>query len=269
MSGARRSAAALARGFTLLEVMIALALLGFGLVVLIKSTSGSIVTAKRSQMMSVATDLSRAKMYDIEEKLLKEGFTDTDQSEEDRAFDEEGWPGIKYSYKVEPIELPGFDQLQAIAKGTGSGSAGHGSAARGSGSSAGSDEPSGSFQDSALGGILSMLGGGFGGGTQDIDSKAGASFIQTYYQIVQEALKASVRKVTLTVKFDVLGEENEIKTVAFFTDAAGLNKGMFSALPTEDQVLPGGSGTTSGSGKGSGSTPTTGGGGNTPKGSGR
>lgn len=232
MSGARRHRA---RGFTLLEVMIALALLGFGLVVLIKSTTGSVVAAKRSQMMGVATDLSRTKMYDIEEKLLKEGFTDTDQSEEDRTFDQEGWPDIKYSYKVEPVELPGFDQLQAIAAGTGSGSAARGSAARGSGSGDGSDEPSGSFQDSALGGIISMLGGGFGGGTQDIDSKAGASFIQTYYQIVQEALKASVRKVTLTVKFDALGQENEIKTVAFFTDAAGLDKGLFGALPTEEQ----------------------------------
>ena len=250
------------RGFTLLEVMIALALLGFGLVVLIKSTSGSIVTAKRSQMMSVATDLSRAKMYDIEEKLLKEGFTDTDQSEEDRTFDQEGWPDIKYSYKVEPVELPGFDQLQAIA--AGQGSAARGSAARGSGSGAGSDEPSGSFQDSALGGIISMLGGGFGGGTQDIDSKAGASFIQTYYQIVQEALKASVRKVTLTVKFDVLGQENEIKTVAFFTDAAGIDKGLFGALPTEDQGgIPGGG--SGGSGTGSNNKPSGGGGSPLPK----
>jgi prepilin-type N-terminal cleavage/methylation domain-containing protein len=71
------------RGFTLLEVMIGLALLGLGLVVLMKSTTGNIKAAKRAQMMGVATDLSRGKMYDIEEKLLKDGFSETDQSEED------------------------------------------------------------------------------------------------------------------------------------------------------------------------------------------
>jgi general secretion pathway protein I len=243
----RRSTGAVVRGrgFTLLEVMIALALLGFGLVVLIKSTTSSIVGAKRAQMMGVVTDLSRAKMYDIEEKLLKEGFTETDQSEDDKPFDEEGWPEIKYSYKVEPVELPSYDQLQSIAQGQGSGSAARGSAARGSGDGSGSDdEPSGSFEDSALGGVISMLGGGFAGGSQDIDAKAGASFIQGYYQIVQETLKASIRKVTLTVKYDVLGEANELKTVAFFTDPGGLNKSLLGGLDAgSDQ-----SGTGSGSG---------------------
>ncbi|HWO21365.1 MAG TPA: type II secretion system protein [Kofleriaceae bacterium] len=244
-----------AAGFTLLEVMIGLALLGFGLVVLIKSTTSSITGAKRAQMMGVVTDLSRAKMYDIEEKLLKEGFTETDQSEEGKTFDEEGWPEIKYSYKIEPVELPSFDQLQAMAQGQGSAAAAkeRGSAGRG-GSGSGDDEPSGSFEDSALGGVISMLGGGFAGGStqsKDIDSKAGASFIQGYYQLVQEALKASIRKVTLTVKYDVLGEENELVTVAFFTEPSGLTKGTFGmagALPDE----------AAGSGSGSGSkNPTT------------
>jgi hypothetical protein len=240
--------------------MIALALLGLGLVVLIKSTTGNIYAAKRSQMMGVATDLSRGKMYDIEEKLLKEGFTETDQSEDGRTFDEEGWPDIKYSYKVEQVELPSFDQLQAIASGAAAGSAARGSGARGSGD--GSDGESGSFEDSALGGIMSMLGGGFSGGDQGADSRAGASFIQTYYQIVQEALKASVRKVTLTVKFDVLGDENELKTVAFFTDAAGLDKGLLGGLP-QDQGSGSGSGSSGSGSSGSGSKPptTSGGGG--------
>lgn len=211
------------RGFTLLEVMIGLALLGFGLVVLIQSSTGSIRAAKRAQMIGVVTDLSRGKMYDIEEKLLKDGFTETDQSEEDRAFDEEGWPEIKYSYKVEQVELPSFDQLQALATSAGS-------AARGSGAGSGEDgEPSGSFQDSTLGGVISMFGGGFAGGSEDVDAAAGASFIQGYYQIIQETLKASIRKVTLTVKFDVLGDESELVTVVFLTDPAGLDKGLLGA----------------------------------------
>ena len=236
-----------AAGFTLLEVMIGLALLGFGLVVLIKSTTSSITGAQRAQMMGVVTDLSRGKMYDIEEKLMKEGFTDTDQSEDDRTFEEEGWPEIKYSYKVEAVELPSFDQLQSMAQSQGSAAAAkeRGSAGRGSGS--GDDEPSGSFEDSALGGMMMMFsgiggsGGGGGGGGGSVEDMAGASFIQGYYQIVQEALKASIRKVTLTVKYDVLGEENELVTVAFFTEPSGLTKGTFGmagALP-DDAPGPG------------------------------
>jgi general secretion pathway protein I len=232
-----RSAAARKRGFTLLEVMIGLALLALGLVVLIKGTTGNIMTAKRAQMMGIVTDLARAKMLDIEEKLMKEGFTDTDQSEEDHDFSEEGWPELKYSYKVEPVELPSFDQLSSIAQGKGSAA---GSGARGS--AAGSDDSDGSFENSALGGILSML----GGGSADIESQAGASFLQTYYQLVQDSLKASVRKVSLTVKYDVLGEQNELTTVAFFTDAAGLDKGLLGAVNSAAEDT--GSGATGGSG---------------------
>ena len=63
--------------------MFALALLGLALVVLIKSAASSIFNAEQAHMMGVATDLARGKMYEIEEMLLKDGFTDTDQSQDD------------------------------------------------------------------------------------------------------------------------------------------------------------------------------------------
>src|SRR4051812_46966551 len=91
------------RGFTLLEVMIALAILGFGLVVLLKSAAGSIFNAQQAHMIGVVTDLARGEMYEIEEKLLKDGFQDTDQSEEGKTFADEGWPNVRYSYKVEEV----------------------------------------------------------------------------------------------------------------------------------------------------------------------
>ena len=105
------------RGITLLEVMVALALLGLGMVVLIKSTAGNIFSTEDAHMMGIATDLARGKMYDIEEILLKDGFTDSDQSQEsEKCFEDEGWPNICYSYKVEEPKLPSFDQLQAMGQ---------------------------------------------------------------------------------------------------------------------------------------------------------
>ncbi len=272
-------------GFTLMEVMIGLAILGVALVVLIKSAGSSIFSAQQAHMMGVATDLSRSKMYDIEEKLLKDGFTDTDQSEGDtgepesgsahtsdekksrsgKCFDDEGWPNVCYAYRVEQVELPSFEELQKMAQGratgTGSGSAGSGSA--------GSGEEPGGFENSALGGMLSMLGGGFGGGGGgkgggDIDSAMGASFIQGQYGMVQQVLKASIRKVTLVVWWNVLGSDRELKTVAFFTDASAMDK-VLMGLGSQD--LDDQSGGTSGSGSGSGSSRPSSGSGSSGRGS--
>jgi general secretion pathway protein I len=231
-----------------MEVMVALALLGLGLVVLIKSAANNINAAEQSHMMGIATDLARGKMYDIEEMLLKDGFTDTDQSQTDaKPFEEEGWPNIYYSYKVEEVEMPDFDALTAMAQGrAGSGSAvaiGSGSA---DGSAFGSDALSG-FQNSALGGMLGMFGGAKGG----VSGAEGAGLIQSQYSMFQDILKVSVRKVTLTVTWKVLGNDNSMKVVCYFTDPAAMDKvlhGLLSGAPTGP--------TSTGTGSGSGSTPT-------------
>jgi general secretion pathway protein I len=255
MTRARDASAPRARGFTLLEVMIGLALLGLALTVLIKSAAGDIFNAQQAHMMGVATDLARAKIYEIEEKLIKDGFSDTEQAEEDRPFEDEGWPQMLYSYKVEVVELPSWDQLQRIASGSGRGS---GSSSESKGSAGSDENSSNSFGDSALGGMLSQFGGlGFGGasgggsgkGGGDIDAAMGASFIQGQYQMFQQILKVTIRKVTLTLKWKVMGSDRDMKVVAFFTDAAAMDKvinGMGS------QELPG-----SGSGSGSDKTPAT------------
>jgi general secretion pathway protein I len=224
-------------GFTLLEVMIALALLGLGLTVLIKSAAGNIFNSQQAHMIGVVTDLARAKMYDLEDKQIKDGFTDTEQHEDDQTFSDEGWPSIHYSYKVELVELPSYDNLQAIMQGKGSGSSS--SSGSGGGGSGGSGEGGGGggFQDSLMGGLLSQFGGGLGGaggmpgmgagsgkGSGDIASALGGSFVQTYYTMFQQILKESVRKVTLTVSWQVMGSDRDMKVVSFITDAAAMDK---------------------------------------------
>jgi general secretion pathway protein I len=262
-------------GFTLLEVMFGLILLGLALTVLIKAAAGDIFSTQQAHMLGVVTDLARGKMYDLEEKLLKDGFSDTEQHEEDQTFTDEGWPLIKYSYKIELVELPNFDALQALATGSGSaaGHTGSGSAAAGAGSGfelAGSDAASG-FQNSMLGGMLSQF-GGFGGASSggkaggDINASIGTSFIQSQYSMFQEILKDTIRKVTLTVNWQVMGSDRDMKVVAFFTDAASMDKVLNGIGSQELQGSGSGSGSQSGGGGGSGSNkpPTNnGGGGNT------
>ncbi|TMQ04588.1 MAG: prepilin-type N-terminal cleavage/methylation domain-containing protein [Deltaproteobacteria bacterium] len=245
-------------GFTLLEVMIGLAVLGLGLTVLIKSAAGNIFNAQQAHMMGIVTDLARAKMYDLEDKLQKDGFSDTEQHEDDQAFSDEGWPSIHYSYKVELVELPSFDVLTGIAQGRGSGAAGSG------GAGAGSAE--GGFQNSLLGGMLSQFGGmggtagGAGKGSGDVAAALGGSFVQSYYTMFQQILKDSVRKVTLTVTWQVMGSDRDMKVVTFLSDGAAMDK-VLNGLGSQE--LPqagsgsgsGGAGGTGGTGGGSGKKP--------------
>jgi prepilin-type N-terminal cleavage/methylation domain-containing protein len=254
MTGLAKQRGGAARGFTLLEVMIGLALLGLGLAVLVKSTAGNIQSARQAHMMGVVTDLSRAKMYEIEEKLMKDGFTDTEQHEDDEPFDDEGWPSIHYSYKIEPVELPSLAQLQDLGK----------ASAAGSGSGAGSDgeSPANSFANSALGGAMSSIfgGGGTGSASPDVGAAAGASFVEGQYTMFQQILKESIRKVSLTVTWQVMGRDFDLKTVTFFTDPAAMDK-VISGMGAQDlDDAPGGSGSGGGGGGGGGGRGSGGGG---------
>jgi len=213
----RRSAQ---RGFTLLEVMIALAILASALTVLVRSVGRNVGVAQEAESLTVVTNLARAKMADIEESLIKDGFLETDQSSEGD-FGDDGWADITWKAKVEQVEMPSFDQLQQLQSAQ---------TAKGSGA--------GGFADSALGGMFNLMGGM--GGATDAASAAGGSFIQQQFELVQEVLKASIRKVTLTIHWKVMGKDQELPVVAYFTDPAGMNKvigslGMDTGAPPADE----------------------------------
>ena len=248
-------------GFTLLEVMVGLALLGFALVVLMRSTAGNIRAAEQSHMLGVATDLARAKMYDIEESLMKDGFSDTEVDDCNKDFSEEGWPNIHYCSKVIPVDMPNFEDLQAMARGqathlmgsgAGAGSADAAALAAAAGSASsdeGSDDALGAFQNSMLGG---MLGGMLGAGGTDVLGAQGAAVLQMQYQMFQEILKDTIRKVTLQVSWTVLGRDEDFTVVAFFTDPAAMDRVLNGTGAVDLSGTAAGSGPGSGAGPGSG-----------------
>lgn len=188
-------------GFTLVEVMLALGIVFAGLVLLINATARNIHDARRAQMMGVATDLARGKMYDIEEELLKEGFQDTDE-EEDGDFSDEGWKKITWDAKVEKVELPGLPNLEAL---TGTGEEGEDGAA------------AGPLANSPLAGLIGMGGG-------DAAAAQGASVLSSQFELIKQVLEASVRKVTLTIKWKIGREEEKMVVVAYFTDPAQMSR---------------------------------------------
>jgi general secretion pathway protein I len=228
-----RSRGARQRGFTLLEVMIALAILAGALTVLVNSVASNVKNTQDAESTTIATSLARAKMYDIEETLIQDGFLETDQSTEGD-FGDEGFSEITWAAKVEKVEIPSFDKLQEMQNVTAAGSA------MGSGAGSGSDMEEGGFGNSALGGMLSLLGGSTSG-----EGTEGGQFIQQQFQLVQDVLEASVRKVTLTLKWKVMGYDRDLVVVCYFTDAAGMTK-VIGNLGLE----PPGGGAGSGSGSG-------------------
>ncbi|MBI2378599.1 MAG: prepilin-type N-terminal cleavage/methylation domain-containing protein [Deltaproteobacteria bacterium] len=91
-------------GFTLLEVLVALALLSIALVAATGVSAGSFDASNYAKHLTVATLLARSKMIDVEELLRKEGFGD-DEKSFDGDFEEEGYPKFKWKALCRPVEV--------------------------------------------------------------------------------------------------------------------------------------------------------------------
>jgi general secretion pathway protein I len=131
----------LRRGFTLLEVMVALAVLALALTAVSDVVGASLHNHVRAHQLDVATMLARGRLAEAEATFEEEGFRDFDQTEAG-TFEDEGHPEV--TWKLEAIRpslelgpdavlkaLTGIDGgvagllgLDAKAQGQGGGSAG-------------------------------------------------------------------------------------------------------------------------------------------------
>jgi general secretion pathway protein I len=93
------------KGFTLLEVLIALAILASTLTVLIGTTATSSQQAIYANKLTRVSQLARAKMTDLEYELMDEGFTD-DIQRFDGTFRDEGFDHIRWEAEIFPVEIP-------------------------------------------------------------------------------------------------------------------------------------------------------------------
>lgn len=95
-------------GFTLLEVMIAVAILAVSLLALMNFQSHSLLASARAQKIEIATLLARQKMgellLDIEQGIPKGEFPD--EKEESGTFEEAQYPDFFWQLKIKKVELP-------------------------------------------------------------------------------------------------------------------------------------------------------------------
>jgi general secretion pathway protein I len=184
--------------FTLLEVMIALGILFGALVVLIRMASANVRATHHVKMLVVTTELARAKMLDIEEELLHDGFQEMVETMEGD-FEEEGYPKITWEAAIEKVELPSADQMAAEAGADGEKKAG--------------EDESGGY--SALEG---MIGGGPGSGPMEGVGSQGAAMIMSQFGIIKGVLENAIRKVTLTVHWKEGHDQLSFQVTCYYTD---------------------------------------------------
>jgi len=243
---ARRSVA----GFSLLEVMIAIAILGLALTVILSAQGGLAASNRTGRHTAVATALGRCKMTEIEEDLLKRGFSETDATEEGRpCCDGADRDDFTCDWKVLRVELPNPPLSSADA-----GSLNLGGPLFGGGDGGAPGIGSGPLDLNPDGGIA-----GLGAALQGQQGGAGMTgMLDMVFGLVYPGLKpvfeASIRRVTVTVRWKEGPLAREFELTQFVTNPqrAGLASG---ALDPDGGIpgfpVPGAPGTTGGGTPGS------------------
>lgn len=184
-----------ALGFTLLETMVALAILALSLMAIFNLNSGAISMHAYSKKLTVASLLARSKMTDLEQELYDKGFNNDDE-EKTGDFSDEGWSSFKWRAKIIAPRTDGVSPDQIIGAIF--------NLPIGSGSSQG-----------PLGAISELFGGSKSGTSPSAGTPAGgplppgaqtqgglgpmAGLIQTQFTQMVDQITKTVREVHLTV----------------------------------------------------------------------
>jgi len=100
-------------GFTLLEVMIAVAILGISMTSLLTSQMASIRATRYAQAITSVAFLAEYQLIEVEWLMEKDGGWVREDRNYEGNFSEQGWPDTKYKCLVDFIELPDYSKLRA------------------------------------------------------------------------------------------------------------------------------------------------------------
>jgi len=208
-------------GFTLLEVVVALSILGLALTAIYDLNAGAVAMHAYAKKLTVASMLARSKMTDVEQELYDKGFN-ADDEEKSGDFSDEGWSAFKWRATIVAPKTNGVSPEQLLGAifnlplgGSGSSSDPLGalSALFGGGTSA--NKPPGSQSGSAptptAGGALSSPLGALG-----------ANMIQTQFTQLVDQITKSVREVHLTVSWK---EGKNVETLDLVTHVVSMGQG--------------------------------------------
>jgi prepilin-type N-terminal cleavage/methylation domain-containing protein len=184
---ARRSGRSADGGFTLLEVMAAVAILALTLVVLLSVITNNMRATAHARMLTTATFLARGKIVSLEDGLIEKGFQDLDE-EDDGNFADDGFREFSWTTAIEKIQLP-TDMAQSAQQAAG-------------------DK---SQQKDPMQALTGMVGGLMG----------------MFIEPVRIGLQESVRRITVRVFWNERKRpEQSIEVVTYVTDPAKLDMAL-------------------------------------------
>jgi len=184
--------------FTLLEVMVAVTILGIALTAIFSSEAAAIRVSSRARFLTTATLLARCKMGEIEEQVLRTGLPAVSANGTDECCDEGEVEGFECEWEIMRIVLP--DAVPMGGGGGGSGSGGGGgplAGLLGGGGGSGTPPPSGAPGLSAGAPTVDQLMSGAmmsGGGDM-----VGQLALQFVFPVLKPQLEEQVRRARVTV----------------------------------------------------------------------
>jgi len=171
--------------------MIAVAILSITLVTLLSIVTNNVRATNHAKMTTAATFLARGKMIDIEDQILENGFSTSDETA-NGTFKEQGYPGFSWDSAIERVELP----TDAAKKQQ--------------------DDAMDKAKDSSN--PMAMMGGFIGG------------MMSSFIEPIRLGLQESVRRVTIHVTWDETGRPDQsLEVVQYLTDPSKLDAAMGGA----------------------------------------
>lgn len=224
------------RGFSLLEVLMAVALFGAVVTIILSAQAGLVASDRSAANMSQAIELGRCRMSELEEKELKLGFPEVEEKDTSPiCCNDRDNPGFTCEWKVErvllpqPVSLGGDGGLNSIF-------------GAGMGLEGGLPSP-GSLQSGLPPTMLNPAGGAgldFDAGIQGMGSQLQQSFggagvsgllslvFSLVYPSLKPMLEAAIRKVTVVVHWREGKQDRDFTLQQYITNPS--RAGLLSAL---------------------------------------
>lgn len=201
--------AAHTRAFTLLEVMVAVAILGLGLTAILSAQTGAFAASAHARNISIATGLARCKMSEIEETLLRDGFQELDVNEVGPCCDGEESGNLRCSWQIAKPEMPP-PSLGELDLDTGLDMSTESSIPTSA------EDIAAMGADGGVGALAGMVAGpGVAGGESAAGGIAGytAMAMQIVYPDLKAMFEQSTRRVTVTVSWTEGTREHKFDVV--------------------------------------------------------
>lgn len=245
-------------GFSLLEVMVAVAILGLSLTVILSAQGGLAASNRSAANMGTAVSLGRCKMTEAEQKLLTFGLPEIDSIDNDTSCCEDNdKDGFKCDVRVEKIEMPNFTDGNSL--GDGGALVGPGAPTALPSNIAGG--PGLDLADGGLAGLGAGVAGQFLPGASGTGGPGADGLIAMVmgiiYPVIKPMYEASIRRVTVTVKWKEGPNDRELPLIQYYTNPSRGGFADQALLPDGGAIdfsapAPAGSGAGGGTGAGTG-----------------